>query len=196
MTIYNTRTTFGGGDEPPRRKFQHFSNREASRLCRELNIPVNILDFIEDFNQEHGLDPERISAAAEAGNPIAQEVNEEIIRTKMLAMEGLIVQQSLQNLGKVQAETDQHLTLLKRNEALIARNKELEAYRESLAVAITHSQLKSSVPYIAIALLLSAFAVFVFFQNGRNTPTPHSTPVPSPVQSPKQPVDPSSGAAG
>lgn len=184
MPTYISRTSSGGDDDVPRRKFQQFSNREASRLCRELGVPINILDLLEDFNQTHGLDPERITAAAEAGNPIAQEVNEEMIRTKMMAMEGLIVQQSLQNLGKVQAENDQHLVLLERNHALVEDNKQKKAYIESLAIALTHSQIKSGIPYVAIAFLFIITA-FLFIANGRNTSSPNPTQVPSSIQSPK-----------
>lgn len=177
------RTTFDDG-QTPRRKFQHFSNREVSQICRSLGIPVNILDLLEAFNQMYGLDPEKIREAAEAGCPIAKEVNDEITRTKMLAMEGLIVQQSLENLGKVQAENDQQQALINQNKAAVGRIRELEAYVKSLVIAVTEQQLRNSLPYLAIAFLLIAFIAFIgFSKNGHNTPPVRS--VPTSIQSPK-----------
>jgi hypothetical protein len=170
------RTAIGGDDESPRKRFSHFTNREASRICRDLGIPINILDLLEELRETYNLDLERISKAREAGCPIAEEVLEDFEYTKSVAMEGLLVQKSLENLGKIQARNEHHLALLERNKALVDRNRELERYTKSLFIAVTKSQFKTWMPSLGVVALLTSF--FIIAQNGR-----HTTPI-NPPQTP------------
>jgi hypothetical protein len=181
-----TRTTIEpdpDDDYQPSRKFNRFYNRTGNEVLRSLKIPVDILDRLELFKQQNNLDQEQIAAAAESGSEIAAEVNEELTHVKLLAMEGLIVQQGISSLSKTQAEVEQQQKVFDRNRQLVKRNQELEAYVKNLVIPLTWIQLKSALPYLGIATLCLA-AVIIFNQaNGRNTNP--STPANSPTVQPE-----------
>jgi len=184
-----TRTTFDPDPDdeyqPAKRRFNRFRNREGVEILRTLKIPVDILDRIEHFKQQNNLDQERIAAAAESGSDIAVEVNQELTNVKLLAMEGLIVQQGISSLSKTQAEIEHSQKSLNRNRQLVKRNQELEAYVKELVITLTWTQLKSILPYIGItALLISAVSITLITQaNGRSTNS--FSPNQSPTVQPK-----------
>jgi hypothetical protein len=179
-------------DDYQPRKFNRFYNRSGNEALRSLKIPVDILDRLEQFKQQNNLDQEQIAAAAESGSEVATEVNEELIHVKMLAMEGLIVQQGLSSLAKTQAEVEQQQKVFDRNKQLVRRNQELEVYVKQLVIPLTWMQLNSALPYIGIASLCLA-AVIIFSSHGRNTnpSTPANPPTVQPEVVPS--VEPSSG---
>lgn len=184
MPNYLVTTGDDDDDVPSRKKFDGFKKREASRLCRELGVPLDILDRMEEFNQVNGLSSEKFCNAVEAGNPIALEINEQMMRNRGLATEGLLIQQSLSDLGRIQAEQDQYTSILSHNQALVAENKRLKAMQCSYVIALTQEQIFRWIPYFGIAALLIVVGILFRNQNVSNSSSPNSPAVVSPVQSP------------
>lgn len=182
-----TRTALGGDDESPRRRFKYFTNREASKICREMGVPVNILDILEEVAEQNGLNSEKFKRALEEGNPLAQEINERSLCNRAIATEGLLIQKSLEDLGRIQAEQDQYTIILEHNQALAKTNKEcrelielLEKRLKSYFFTLTPKQIKRSLPFVSIGALL--VILILFTQNAHNTSSPNPSPNPSPIQ--------------
>jgi hypothetical protein len=177
-------------DEPEKksvRRFNKFRQRDNAQGFRNLGIPVNILDLISEFKEEYNLDQEKIAQAADNGCEQSAEINAQLDDLKLLAMEGLIVQQNLKSLGHAEAEIEQQRRMLARNQQTVAENRELKRYIHDLVFTFTWTQVRRNLPYIGIALLgVIALLIFLNSKNGSHTPAPISPQ----VQSPTSPVQP------
>jgi len=151
MPIY--RKNFG---QKPRGAFNGFRENEASKILGELGLSPDILEKIQAFCQVNSIDEGKITKAAQDGNIYAQELADQIARTRGLAFEGVRVMQFIQEMGELEADNENTLMIVRKNEALVKANQKMQDYQNSLVFKLTKAQITKAVPWVFAGI------VFVF----------------------------------